>query len=370
MSESRLPSLDEATQYLPVGDQNARSLYGTLLLPAEDAAMAAGNKVEVIYSRVVGYLLLHPPSEAARATVTLELASCNKDGEPFLAVYGLGAMYLKLLIQIFKKTRGRTPVPSYHSSRHFFDPIRDDYLQNVRATPRDHSSAKAAGLVRDDYRCMLTDGVDEKYGTILPDDDSPTTRTWCCHIFPDSLGNNNQVAVGGTGAEERQVATVWTILEQFGYGDVCDQLKPDTEGTNLHRMENVMTLDMVVHERFDDLRLWLEEVPDKLKPTFNYQRQQRDCYYVRLAEPLTHRSTGMPERVQFVAHSDHPLPSPRFLQIHAACCRVAHLAGAAEHLDEILDEGEGMKVLDPDGSSARALEYYLLRCGSRPVPSA
>ncbi|PIL29689.1 hypothetical protein GSI_08127 [Ganoderma sinense ZZ0214-1] len=318
--------------------------------------MTASKKVEAIYSRIVGYLLLRPPSETARGTVTLELESCNRDIKPYLAVYGLGAMYLKLLIQIFKKTRGRTPPPSEHSSRHSFDAIRDDYLQNLCATPRDHFSAKAAGLVRDDYRCMLTGRVDIKYGTLQPDRPFSATRTQCCHIFPDSLGN---VAVGGTGlgAKELQAATVWTILEQFGYGDVCDQLKPDAGGTSLHRMENIMTLDMVVNHWFDELMVWLEEVPD-----------ERDCYYVRLAKPLTHTNTGIPERLQFVAHSDHPLPSPRFLQIHAACCRIAHLAGAAEHLDEILDEGEGMKVLDPDGSSARVLEYYLLRCGSRLVP--
>nr|VWO99686.1 Lactoylglutathione lyase (EC (Glyoxalase I) [Ganoderma boninense] len=208
------------------------------------------------------------------------------------------------------------------------------------------------GLVRDDCRCILTGRLDYKYGTVRPDDDSRTTRTVCCHIFPESLSN---IAFGGTGAEERQVASVWTILERFGYTDVCAQLEPRagaTEGADFHRMENILTLDMVIHHWFDDLMVWLEEVPG-----------ERDCYYIRLAAPLTHCNAGIPEKVQFVAHSDHPLPSPRLLQIHAACCRIAQLSGAAKHLDEILDEAEEIKVLDPGGSSARALEHSLLRCG-------
>ncbi|PIL29686.1 hypothetical protein GSI_08124 [Ganoderma sinense ZZ0214-1] len=271
------------------------------------ASAAAGKKVEAIYSRVVGYLLLRPPSETARGAVELELESCNSNSEPYLAVYGLE-----------KKREDST------SLRAFFPPFfRSDegrlFAECARHPARSFQRrVKAAGLVRDNYRCMLTGRVDIKYGTLQPDRPFSATRTQCCHIFPDSLGNCN-IAVGGTGggAKERQAATVWTILEQFGYGDVCDQLKADAEGTNFHRMENVMTLDMVVNHWFDELMVWLEEVPG---------------------------------------------------EIHAACCRIAHLAGAAEHLDEILDEGEGMNVLDPDGSSARVLEYYLLRCGSRLVP--
>ncbi|PIL29682.1 hypothetical protein GSI_08120 [Ganoderma sinense ZZ0214-1] len=351
---SRLPSLDEAAQYLPEGDQNSRSLYGTLVLPAEKAAMVACKNVDVMYSCVIGHLLLRPPSDKARSEVARELASCNRESDPFPAVYALGAIYLKHFILIFKKTRGKTPAPSYHPSRPSFNRMKDDYLLNLRATPRDHSSAKAAGLVRDDYRCMLNHRIDIKYGTLQPNQPFSATTTQCCHIFPDSLGN---IAVGGRGAKEHQVATVWTILDRFGYKDICNELNADTEGANLHRMENIMTLDTVVHDQFDELRLWLDEIPG-----------EPNCYYVRLAEPLTHVNLGLPDRVQFVAHSDHPLPSAKYLRIHAACCRIAHLAGAAEYIDEILDEGEEIKVLDPDGSSARVLEYYLLRSGSALVP--
>jgi hypothetical protein len=55
-----------------------------------------------------------------------------------------------------------------------------------------------------------------------------------------------------------------------------------------------------------------------------------------------------------------PLPSPEYLNIHAACARVAHLSGAGEHIDKVLRELEDTKVLSQDGASAEALEYALL----------
>jgi hypothetical protein len=56
-----------------------------------------------------------------------------------------------------------------------------------------------------------------------------------------------------------------------------------------------------------------------------------------------------------------PLPSPEYLQIHAACAKVAHLSGATEHIDKILNELEETRVLSEDGASAEAFEYALLQ---------
>ena len=41
-----------------------------------------------------------------------------------------------------------------------------------------------------------------------------------------------------------------------------------------------------------------------------------------------------------------PLPNPAYLAIHAACCRVAHLSGAADYIDETYNP-------DDEGKSAR-----------------
>ena len=49
------------------------------------------------------------------------------------------------------------------------------------------------------------------------------------------------------------------------------------------------------------------------------------------------------------------LPSARYLEIHAACCIVAHMSGAAEYLDAVIRDAETISVLAEDGGSADAL---------------
>lgn len=54
------------------------------------------------------------------------------------------------------------------------------------------------------------------------------------------------------------------------------------------------------------------------------------------------------------------LPNPTYLEIHAACCKVAHMSGAAEYLDAVVRDIEGIGVLAEDGASANVLEYAIL----------
>jgi hypothetical protein len=53
------------------------------------------------------------------------------------------------------------------------------------------------------------------------------------------------------------------------------------------------------------------------------------------------------------------LPNPRYLELHAAVCRVAHLSGAAEYLDRFDRDLEEKGVLAYDGSSAALLASRL-----------
>lgn len=55
-----------------------------------------------------------------------------------------------------------------------------------------------------------------------------------------------------------------------------------------------------------------------------------------------------------------PLPDPRYLKLHAACARVAHLSGAAEYIDQILREEEVTQVLAVDGGSSELLNHILM----------
>ena len=56
-----------------------------------------------------------------------------------------------------------------------------------------------------------------------------------------------------------------------------------------------------------------------------------------------------------------PLPDARYLEIHAACCKVAHMSGAAEYLDAIIRDMETMSFLASDGGSAEVLIHAMSR---------
>ena len=47
--------------------------------------------------------------------------------------------------------------------------------------------------------------------------------------------------------EEHHVASVWTILHQFGYPGLLDELS----GTKIHRLDNLMMLTGTLHELLD-----------------------------------------------------------------------------------------------------------------------
>jgi len=55
------------------------------------------------------------------------------------------------------------------------------------------------------------------------------------------------------------------------------------------------------------------------------------------------------------------LPDPRYLKLHAAVCRVAHMCGAAEYLDMHDRDVETTKVLAHNGSSGDILASRLYR---------
>ncbi|EJF60899.1 hypothetical protein DICSQDRAFT_106992 [Dichomitus squalens LYAD-421 SS1] len=180
------------------------------------------------------------------------------------------------------------------------------------------------------------------------------TLTRGSHIFPSSL---NDIQPGVSSAKDCPAATVWTILEQLGYEDVCAQLGGDAQGPWIHRLENVLTLDVAVHDRFDNMRLWFEEV-----------RGEENRYRVVLAPGLTHTLVGVPEQVKFVARHGLSVPSPKYIRVHAMCCRVAHMSGAAKYLDVLIRNMEELQVLAEDGTSADVLMYALQGHRSREHP--
>jgi hypothetical protein len=54
-----------------------------------------------------------------------------------------------------------------------------------------------------------------------------------------------------------------------------------------------------------------------------------------------------------------PVPSPDYLVLHAACAKIAHMSGPAEHIDRIQRYEDLIRVLANDVSSAYVLENAL-----------
>jgi hypothetical protein len=64
---------------------------------------------------------------------------------------------------------------------------------------------------------------------------------------------------------------MWAVLERFGYKAAFKELN----GSEIHRLENVITLDHNVHFFFDTLQLWLEpkvvsDSPPRANWSFNW----------------------------------------------------------------------------------------------------
>ena len=55
-----------------------------------------------------------------------------------------------------------------------------------------------------------------------------------------------------------------------------------------------------------------------------------------------------------------PVPACDLLALHATCCKVAHLSGATEYIDETFRDADQLGVLSTDGTSGDILNYMLL----------
>ncbi|KAH8914869.1 hypothetical protein BT69DRAFT_1231265, partial [Atractiella rhizophila] len=78
---------------------------------------------------------------------------------------------------------------------------------------------------------------------------------------------------------------------------------------------------------FDNLKLWLQPtiVPNvyNVKTREDHERKVFHRYKVPRQVTLTTRDPQL------------DLPDPKYLGLHSACCRIAHLSGAADYLDKM-----------------------------------
>ena len=141
-------------------------------------------------------------------------------------------------------------------------------IHEFSLTPTDQA------LFRDGYRCVVTGKYDMSSVLVIKelreklnaDRSLKTDGTQCAHIFAEST--NQDIDLGSSKVrpclsawflmiifciERDYAATMWAVMVRFGY----TQLPDDLNGSNVHRLENVMTVVPGFHLAFDWLKVWL-----------------------------------------------------------------------------------------------------------------
>ncbi|KAG8929474.1 hypothetical protein FRC02_005533 [Tulasnella sp. 418] len=301
----------------------------------------------LVCARFLGYVILEAPTTTGQENFAREVTSCQ-DGATLCK---LAKFYIDHFVRCFRAAKGRTPIPSEHPSRPSFDDIQETLAYLLREPTRNHQTAKSMALIRDGYRCIVSGRYDfrsiMRFPTVRAARESSgaaIASLKAAHIIGESI-NAGISTIHDESTTRHYASTVWAVLDCFG-GVFFEELN----GADVHRLENVMTMDPIVHDFFDSLDLWLEATE-----TPNCYRLNASDATILLDLPATITFTSTDPRLA--------LPSPRYLGIHAACARVAHLSAAGKYVEDMFRDLEELPVLASDGTSADALNLALSRIG-------
>ncbi|CAE6481682.1 unnamed protein product, partial [Rhizoctonia solani] len=301
-----------------------RSAYERVL-PQEDQ-----NPVHI---RILGYMLIHAPDEDGRHKIAQDINACATDQD----VLELGKSIFKFFAQYFvfiDMMKSRPP---------HIDPCQIQRSGSVTPTPATYSEAKNNALVRDNYRCMLTGAIDattydnrpalrEQLGNNPPPD---VDETECWHILPQYIISDIH------SAQEKRIdcPAIFKVLERFGGISHHELIEH-----GLHHWSNLMTVQLDLRLNLNRFRVWLDPVKG-LENTYTIGRRHPGL------------RPDLPPTITFTASDPTlPLPDRRYLALHAACAKVAHLSGASEAISLLGNKHEHNGVLSEDGSSAEILE--------------
>ncbi|KAI5987633.1 hypothetical protein EDD15DRAFT_2371994 [Pisolithus albus] len=297
----------------------------------------------LIQCRILGYLIYHFPCPNIGPFVR-EIVTINGKNEALLA---LGEHYYVYFVKLFMSNKGHTPAPSSHPSRRSVDDLVAKIKEELKDAPPNHQTAKKNALIRDGFQCVVTTMYDinvvensSKYERIAKSG-CGSGSTECAHIFPESI--NSDTTSGSK--NEDYAASVWAVLDRFGH----DKLRKDLNGAGIHRLDNVMTMAHDIHGLFDRLKVYFTATEVSNRYLFEAIRDY--------APPLT---TSRYVTFTTPDAEKYPLPNSTYLAIHAACAKVAHLSGAAEHIEEVLRDMEDTRVLARDGGSSEVLYTAML----------
>ncbi|KAG1843882.1 hypothetical protein F4604DRAFT_1596562 [Suillus subluteus] len=298
----------------------------------------------LICAHILGYMLVYAPSDAGRCNITKDIGKCADDEK----LLQLAQLIYDYFIGLFKAAKSQTPESSFYTSGPLFDTNEAAIAHIMKESPMDQRTAKVHALVRDNFRCVVTGAVDftachyqrQLVAEVL-DKKLSSFATKAAYIFPASA---NKGISSQDSLKHEYVVNAQTIGDHLAGYDVRQEL----DGIKIHCLEDILTLAVHVHAMFDRFDLWFEEMVDM-------QHTYRVCGYppsIQLFPPTVTFTTDDPLHL--------PLPSPHYLGIHAACCKVAWLSGAKDYIEETFGDIEEMQAMTSDGSSAEALHCALI----------
>ncbi|KAG6371357.1 hypothetical protein JVT61DRAFT_9560 [Boletus reticuloceps] len=282
----------------------------------------------IVCARVLGHLLRLAPTANPQEQLQREISGA-KDNVMLMVLAGI---YVRDFLHVFKRSNGPTPAPSVNPSRPSVKDSHEHSKLLMEECNLDHRAARDAAMKRDDYHCLITGWRDWKHGG--------SADVEAAHIIPASTNKN----IGQDGKKFHHSVGVWTILSMFTNINIIR----DFSGNRIHRLENIISMNHYCHTLFDNLCLWLKPV-EGVSHTY-------DVHVARMELKVNQK---IPERVTFSTKTDYPLPHHQLLALHALCCEVAWMSGAAEYLEVIGRRMEDIKVLSNDGSMADLLSRAL-----------
>lgn len=298
--------------------------------------------------RLLNALLTHAPTVEGVGVIVADIIAASAEPGDLVQL----AEFYKTGLLLPMKAGGRTPQVSFHPSRdQEIESEANAIAADLEIAKRDPATLKKYTLYRDGYRCVATHAWDEP-SLSLPAVEAKfalssadrTVMTEAAHILPFSVmsADTNKILF--------KKCTIWSVIKSFTNIEF-----KELSGNNINSLTNVITLDTGVHKFFGPLRIWFEAVPGKAN-TYKIKKSQD-----RVLRGIVDEGT----EVIFTSPDPeaYPLPDPRYLAFHAAVAKVVHMAGMAEHLDDILRKYENIRVLSDESS----VEYFdgLLRATQR-----
>ncbi|PBK79726.1 hypothetical protein ARMGADRAFT_1092850 [Armillaria gallica] len=155
---------------------------------------APPDSAALVYVRTLVYLIIHSPSRTAFVNA---IHSCAWD---YAKLSQLGHAFIEYFIR---------PYPD--------PPSHDEPKRDLRVAPKTHKEAKDLPLVRDGFRCVVSGNYDQD-------------------TLSKVSASIDEIEEAGIVNEE--LASVLAILKCFGH----------VNGTNVHCLSNIMTMQLDVHE--------------------------------------------------------------------------------------------------------------------------